>query len=61
MAIRCGFGVRVEAAELLLGRRIDGRELDTLPVAFGLHIFHPKDFEDLVGVVAQIAETEQSS
>lgn len=50
---------RVEAAELLLGRRIDGQELGTLPVAFGLHIFQPEDFDGLLSVVSGIAETEQ--
>lgn len=49
---------RVEVAELLLGRRIDGQELHTLPVAFGLHIFHPEDFDGLLNIVSRIAETE---
>src|SRR4051812_31606536 len=51
---------RVEAAELLLGRRIDGQELNTLPLAFSLHIFQPETFEGLLGVVSRIAETEQN-
>lgn len=49
---------RVETAELLLGRRIDEQEFDSLPAAFGLHISKPGDFTSLVAVMAQIAEVE---
>jgi len=51
---------RHEVAELLLGRRIGGWEVqETLPAALGLHINQPQDFEGLLIIASVIAKDER--
>ncbi|HEX3569146.1 MAG TPA: hypothetical protein VHT70_05760 [Candidatus Saccharimonadales bacterium] len=50
---------RVGTAELLLGRRIDGQELNDLPAEFKDYIFEAGHFEGLLAITPQIAEVEQ--
>ena len=52
---------RATAAELLLGRRVDGQELGTLPVLFSLHVFDPEDFDGFLHAVNQVAEFDVES
>ena len=47
---------RAEAAELALGRRVDGQELSELPVLFRLHIFDPEEFDGFLNAVRKVAE-----
>jgi hypothetical protein len=49
---------RGETAELLLGRRIDGQELHTLPREFSEHVLGAGHFDGLLAVTSQIAEVE---
>ncbi len=51
---------RAETAELLLGRRIDGQELNVLPAEFKKHVFEAGHFDGLLAITSQIAEAERS-
>lgn len=51
---------RIEAAELLLGRRIDDQEFNVLPAAFKQHLFGAGDFDALLSVASRIAEVERT-
>lgn len=54
------FESRVEASELLLGRRIHDGEWASFPAAFAQQINRPENFGELVGVLSGIAVVEQS-
>lgn len=49
---------RIEVAELLLGRRIDNDEINTLPAEFFDHVAQGGPFEGLIAVTSLIAEVE---
>lgn len=50
---------RVEAAELLLGRRIYDQEFSVLPAEFEEHVFEAGNFDGLVAITSQIAEVKR--
>jgi len=49
-------GERVETAELLLGRRIDGLEVPTLPGDFRGYVFDGGSFSSFLGATSLLAE-----
>ena len=51
-------GERVEAGELLLGRRIDGNEINTLPFDFSSRIFDGGDFSGMLEASSRIVESK---
>jgi hypothetical protein len=53
-------GDRAETAELLLGRRVDGHELNVLPAEFKQHVIEAGHFDGLLAITSQIAEVERN-
>ena len=49
-------GDRVEVGELLLGRRIDGSEINSLPYDFTSRIFDGGDFSGMLEVSSRIVD-----
>ncbi len=49
---------RAEVTQLLLGRRIDGGEIEDIHPLFSLYVFQGGEFEGLVSMMSQIATSE---